>query len=176
MIELFCNTNTPVKYVVTHSAFDCGDLLNPNQTTYDLVSDDYSNDTTSTSTNIMKVIYLSPTVQQIEISLKSFMNRYALTHYGIVYTNSYLYGSSSSWSVRAVNFYQQFAADLVYQLSNDLSFNLDFSVQLYDPTLPYILTSYVKSMIQVISNIFFLRREKNNAPKITTLFNRGILH
>mgnify|MGYP003385313767 CR=1 FL=1 len=95
----------------------------------------------------MKIIYLSPTVQQVEIAVKSFMGQYSITHYGIVYTNSYLTGSSASSSIRGVNFYQMFAAQLVYQLSADLSFNLDFSFQLNDPSIGLLLKPTIKRKI-----------------------------
>lgn len=145
IVELFCNLNTTLKYIFTHSVFDCGDLLNPDQITNDYLQDDGSSDISSVNTNIMKIIYLSPTVLQIEIALKSFMSLYSLNHYGIIYSNSFLANSTSTSSIREINYYQMLAYQLVYQLSADLSFNLDFSVQLYDSSLPSLLSSSIKS-------------------------------
>ncbi len=139
--ELFCNPDITDKYVATHSLFDCEDYLFPSSNSWSSPDSlKFQAFDSSSLTNLTKLIQLAPSAFQLSTVVSNFLQRYALRSYAIVYAES-----SSNDSLYDIAYYKQYAANLVYKLSADASFQLDFSYSLYDIRLGAALSSKNKS-------------------------------
>lgn len=164
VVEFFCNIETERKYIFSHSLFNCEDLIKPSSSTSsgDVYMLDNGDDVDLGGNNdLIRLINLSPSILQYEIAIKSFMNMYSLNRYGIVYSNSFTNLSSNDFL-----YYSMLAETLVYRLSADVSFTVDFSLPLYDLTLHTVLTSN----IQRKCSLFFLFRKTNSCSILQYLF------
>ena len=137
ILELFCNPTVANKYVVTHSVFDCLDYLSP------LSSGSYMVDpANSTYANWNKIVTLGPSTFQLSSVLANFLTKYSITHYAVVYASA----TTGSGVQFDLVYYQQLAANLIYKLSVQSSFYLDFSFSLYDQRVNSSLANNVNSI------------------------------
>lgn len=121
LVELFCNPSLSNRFVASHSLFDCESYLVPSDYAGNLIAD------SNTNPSFIKIVNLGTSNLQLAAVLSQFLDRFYLTNFGIVYSIS-----SSSSSEYDLIYYQQRAADLVYRLSVEGDYVLDFSYSLND--------------------------------------------
>lgn len=131
LIELFCNPSISQKYLISHSLMDCEDFLNINSAG----NVPASSITDNKNSSAIKLVALSPTGAQIEACLTAIMRKFAINHYGIVYSDSI-----------TNTYYPKLASMLNYKFSIDSDYVLEFSVGLSDSSIGDLLANSFASI------------------------------
>jgi hypothetical protein len=128
MLELFCNPSVTDKFFATHTIFDCLDYLEPaGSVSAAFLPDVVPSGGVSAYPNATKIVTLAPSTFQLSTVLSSFLARYSIYSYAIVYSTS-----ANSNKKYDMLYYQQLASNLAYKLSIGSAFSLSFSYSLDD--------------------------------------------
>lgn len=124
IIELICNPTIDKKLIVSHSVFDCDEYI------------EISNmDQNVSWSNLIRIINLSASIRQVQITITGLMNRFSINNYAIIFSNS-----------TQNDFFKNFAGYLLYKFSMDSKFTLEFSLPIQHPKISSLLKDNVKSI------------------------------
>lgn len=143
VVELFCNPSLSNRFVASHSLFDCENYLVPSDYAGNLLADSNANP------SFIKIVNLGTSNLQLAAVLSQFLDRFYLTNFGVVYSIS-----SSASSEYDLIYYQQRAADLVYRLSVEGDYVLDFSYSLNDQRISSYLSKSPSNFLNFHPFIF----------------------